>query len=375
MMVEQLIQDESLVAAYELLDQFFEFILKKFSYIRKHKDCPTDINEAISSIIFASARFGDFPELYPIRKLFVERYGKDFETEAIELFPGNHVNTELKENLSVKSVPHDLKYRVVDEITRDNALQIKMKEHTENQLIESDSQIIHTKESKRNFTSESTVYDTPELLDYVDDIDECEYFSSKDGGSHDQRLVLYKSSESDIDDDESISYSSISSYAARKRASKKRLRRRSPLLERQGTVEIGYTLHYLTPSPYSSYPKKRFKQHSNNSQSCETNSLDYNMSDCSSCNLESPCYCFVYIEIEMFEYFGSSSTNVLNSKTCDFLTSSPYSSALTVTSKWPENCEDNSFSCRSPQPKHVHPKLPDYDNVVATFKALKTVHA
>lgn len=124
--VEQLIQDESLVAAYELLDQFFEFILKKFSYIRKHKyiqfliylhklkcnchtptilslkilcfyvrDCPTDINEAISSIIFASARFGDFPELYPIRKLFVERYGKDFETEAIELFPGNHVNTEV----------------------------------------------------------------------------------------------------------------------------------------------------------------------------------------------------------------------------------------------------------------------------------------
>jgi hypothetical protein len=35
--VEQLIQDESLIAAYELLDYFFEFILKQLSYIRKHK--------------------------------------------------------------------------------------------------------------------------------------------------------------------------------------------------------------------------------------------------------------------------------------------------------------------------------------------------
>ncbi|TKY66877.1 hypothetical protein E2542_SST09768 [Spatholobus suberectus] len=35
--VEQLIQDESLVATYESLDHLFVFILEKLSYIRRHK--------------------------------------------------------------------------------------------------------------------------------------------------------------------------------------------------------------------------------------------------------------------------------------------------------------------------------------------------
>jgi len=36
----------------------------------KSRDCPPDIDEAVSSLIFASAGCGDFPELYVIRKLF-----------------------------------------------------------------------------------------------------------------------------------------------------------------------------------------------------------------------------------------------------------------------------------------------------------------
>ncbi|XP_045833667.1 uncharacterized protein LOC123924746 [Trifolium pratense] len=352
--VEQLIQDERLIAAYELLDHFFEFILKQLSYIRKHKDCPTDINEAISSVIFASSRCRNFPELFPIRKLFAQRYGNDFVTAAVELLPGNLVNTKLQECFSVKFVSDDLKYRVVEEIS---------KMHSPSKIDQG-------------------------LVDYVDDIDECEYFSSKDSCSQDQRLVLFNSSESEMSRDESSTESSIrsSSYALQKRASKKRLRRRtSPLLERKGIVEIGYTLHYQTPSPQSNYPKKRLKQNSN-SDSCqsqledsERDSLDFNMTECS-CNLDSPCYCFVYNEIEMFEYQGtSSSTNVLSPKTCDCLTTTPFLRALsTMPSKWLENYTDNllrTFSSPSQRPKHVHPKLPEYDEFVATFMALKREHA
>ncbi|CAK9151347.1 unnamed protein product [Ilex paraguariensis] len=116
--VELLFKDESVVAVYDLLDHFCELILVNLSYIRRHKDCPNDINEAVSSLIFASARFGDLPELLVIRKLFGERYGKRFEMTALELLPGNLVNRQIKENLSIKSVPDDVRYRLVDEITR-----------------------------------------------------------------------------------------------------------------------------------------------------------------------------------------------------------------------------------------------------------------
>ncbi|XP_058733127.1 uncharacterized protein LOC131604721 [Vicia villosa] len=270
----------------------------------------------------------------------------------------------LKENLTVKSVPDGTKHRVVGEIFKEYALHSPSEFDQE---IETDVTSVSL-----SITKPSDEFSVPESTSY--DIEECEYFSSKDGYTQEeQRLVLFNSGESDTDQDES----SISCYIGRNRASsKKRLRRRSSLLDKQGTVEIGYTLHYQTPSPQSSYPKKRLKQHSY-SDSCERNSLDFNMSECS-CNLESSCYCFVYNEIEMFEYFGnSSSTNVFRENTCDCLTTTPYSRDLTLTmpSKWMENYKENlavTFSCPSPRPKHVHPKLPDnYDDFVATFMALK----
>ncbi|XP_022762502.1 uncharacterized protein LOC111308443 [Durio zibethinus] len=120
---EQLLKDESMIAVYDMLDHFCEFVNIQLSYIRRHKDCPNDINEAVSSLIFASARCADLPELSAIRKLFGERYGQRFATAAVELLPGNLVNREIKEKLSIKSVSDDVKYRLIDEIARDYRLQ------------------------------------------------------------------------------------------------------------------------------------------------------------------------------------------------------------------------------------------------------------
>ncbi|XVE92781.1 hypothetical protein REPUB_Repub01dG0129400 [Reevesia pubescens] len=120
---EQLFKDENIMAVYDMLDHFCEFINIQISYIRRNKDCPNDINEAVSSLIFASARCADLPELPAIRKLFGERYGQRFAIAAVELLPGNLVNREIKEKLSLKSVSDDLKYRLIDEIARDYCVQ------------------------------------------------------------------------------------------------------------------------------------------------------------------------------------------------------------------------------------------------------------
>lgn len=61
----------------------------------RYRDCPNDINEAVSTLIFSSARFGELPELLPIRKLFGERYNQRFVTIALELLPGNLVNNQV----------------------------------------------------------------------------------------------------------------------------------------------------------------------------------------------------------------------------------------------------------------------------------------
>ncbi|XP_068666626.1 uncharacterized protein [Aristolochia californica] len=128
--VEQLFKAQSILSAYDLLDHFCEFIIINLSYIRKHRDCPNDINEAVSSLIFAAARCADLPELQALRKLFGERYGNDFAVAAVELFPGNHVNPQISEKLSVKSVSDGAKLKLLQEIARDwNLQQVHLKKH------------------------------------------------------------------------------------------------------------------------------------------------------------------------------------------------------------------------------------------------------
>jgi vacuolar protein sorting-associated protein IST1 len=48
--------------------------------------CPNDVNEAVSSLIFASARCVDIPKLRAVWKLFGQHYGQRFEKTALELY-------------------------------------------------------------------------------------------------------------------------------------------------------------------------------------------------------------------------------------------------------------------------------------------------
>ncbi|XP_010245319.1 PREDICTED: uncharacterized protein LOC104588894 [Nelumbo nucifera] len=122
---EQLYKDQRILAIYDLLDHFCEFIIIHLPYIRRHRDCPNDINEAVSSLIFAAARCGDLPELQMIRKLFAERYGHKYSTAADELLPGNLVNHQVREKLCMKSIPDDVKHKLIDEIAIDYSLQLR----------------------------------------------------------------------------------------------------------------------------------------------------------------------------------------------------------------------------------------------------------
>ncbi|CAL1406614.1 unnamed protein product [Linum trigynum] len=120
--VEQLVKDEDMIKVFELLDNYCDVIIINLSYIRKRKDLPNDINEAVSSLVFASARCGDLPELLVIRELAEDRYGPRFERTALDLLPGNLVNHQVRKKLTVRSVSDDEKLRLVDEIARENRL-------------------------------------------------------------------------------------------------------------------------------------------------------------------------------------------------------------------------------------------------------------
>ncbi|KAF1897099.1 hypothetical protein Lal_00034801 [Lupinus albus] len=554
--VNQLIQDERLAIAYEISPisegtSMYSYLPKSIYQINKYsdgstyqktRDCPQDINEAVSSLIFASARCGDLSELRVIRKLFGQRYGHEFATAAVELYPGNLVNKQLQENLSVKSVSDDLKNKVIDEIALDKyqppevlAIEylsdwqkLQEKEDKMFQLVECDAKANDTISgckinglevqdierygicSNSSITNSSDNFSLPEsclidnsalvstvqnyppylsyplqekvkeveefhepfplatcdfqnkvekmalvpyseilsfpscakaMVDYVDDIDEYQFYASEDDSCQRDK-TQFGYDESDMDgDDLTRDKSSIMSFRKKKQEPKKRSRRRSVLLKGQGIMEIGYLIYYHKPYrkmekplvegiPKSSYPKMRLKQHSFSEKGKSLNS------DICDCSLDQPCYCCFYTdqyyledlsvkpkrgikdahveqEIVLSELcHGESSkgmalVTIPQKQNCESYNQSgkpntkgsyasakssnprtygslkrteiapSYSRALTIPLERSKNCEDKilrTCSCPIPRPKHVHPKLPNYDDIVANFTSLKREH-
>jgi len=56
------------------------------------RDCPADLKEGISSLIYAAPRCSEIPELYRISEVFEKKYGKDFVSAARDLRPESGVN-------------------------------------------------------------------------------------------------------------------------------------------------------------------------------------------------------------------------------------------------------------------------------------------
>ncbi|KAJ0753265.1 putative vacuolar protein sorting-associated protein Ist1 [Helianthus annuus] len=85
--VEHVIREEKMVATYDLIEIYCEFIVGRLPIIESQKTSPVDLKEAVTSVICAAPRCSDISELYDVRKQFTAKYVKDFVSAAIELHP------------------------------------------------------------------------------------------------------------------------------------------------------------------------------------------------------------------------------------------------------------------------------------------------
>ena len=70
-----------MILHYHCIDLIFValFPLKFF------RNCPIDLKEAIATVIFATPRCSDIPELADVKKHMTSKYGKEFTSAALEL--------------------------------------------------------------------------------------------------------------------------------------------------------------------------------------------------------------------------------------------------------------------------------------------------
>lgn len=111
--MEGLIVEMNQASCYDMIEQYCDYIGKQLNNLQKQSECPHEALEAVSTLIFAAARYPDLPELCELRHVFTEKYGA-----SIEPF----VSSEFVQKLQNKSFTKEEKLQVIEDVADEFAI-------------------------------------------------------------------------------------------------------------------------------------------------------------------------------------------------------------------------------------------------------------
>ncbi|KAL0396784.1 UNVERIFIED_CONTAM: ist1 [Sesamum calycinum] len=83
--VEHVIREQNTWEVYEILELFCEFVLARVPILESQRECPTELREAVASIIFSAPRCSDLPDLLNIiEKLSVSAPPADVKLKVLK---------------------------------------------------------------------------------------------------------------------------------------------------------------------------------------------------------------------------------------------------------------------------------------------------
>ncbi|KAM5546929.1 hypothetical protein ABKV19_001452 [Rosa sericea] len=151
--VEHVIREQNVLAANEFIELFCELIVSRLQIIAKQRECPADLKEGIASLIFATPRCSEIPELVALRNIFEKKYGRDFVAAATDLRPGCGVNRILIDKLSVRTPTGEVKLKIMKEIAKEFQVDWDTTE-SEQELLKPPEETI---DGPRNFVSATSL--------------------------------------------------------------------------------------------------------------------------------------------------------------------------------------------------------------------------
>mmetsp|Transcript_414 Transcript_414/g.1263 ORF Transcript_414/g.1263 Transcript_414/m.1263 type:complete len:357 (+) Transcript_414:710-1780(+) len=110
-----------MIAAFEILELFCELLNVRLQLIDKTKEIPSDMREAVASIIYAARRVPEVPEVGQLSQQLANKYGKEFAQSASgdDTCRFVQVNEKLIDCLSVLPPNGQLKLDLLAEIARE----------------------------------------------------------------------------------------------------------------------------------------------------------------------------------------------------------------------------------------------------------------
>ncbi|XP_031098202.1 IST1 homolog [Ipomoea triloba] len=128
--VEHVIKEQNMLDVFVVVEGYCNLLTERINQLEHEKVCPDELREAISSLIFAATRCGEFPELQELRAIFTAKFGKEFTARAVELRNNCGVNPKMIQKLSTRMPSHETRLKVLKEIAKENDIVLQLEEAT-----------------------------------------------------------------------------------------------------------------------------------------------------------------------------------------------------------------------------------------------------
>uniref|UniRef100_A0A2P2M5E7 IST1-like protein n=1 Tax=Rhizophora mucronata TaxID=61149 RepID=A0A2P2M5E7_RHIMU len=132
--VEYVIKEKNMLDVFLMMESYCNLLIERVHLIEQDRECPDELKEAISGLLYASTRCGEFPELQEIRGIFISRYGKEFAASAIELRNNCGVKHKMIQKLSTRQPDVESRMKVLKEIASENNIILQLNEASEETL-------------------------------------------------------------------------------------------------------------------------------------------------------------------------------------------------------------------------------------------------
>ncbi|XP_038875575.1 uncharacterized protein LOC120067980 isoform X2 [Benincasa hispida] len=162
--VEIVIKENNMLDALEMIEDYCCLLIEKVALLQMNKECPGEVKEAISSLIFAASRCGEFPELQEIRRILELKFGTEFASSAVNLRNNCGVSPKMIQKFSTKQPSAETKLKVLKEIASENGIT----QHLE----EEPAIIIKEKLNQKLEAKEAADLDNPEVINTTDNLHE-----------------------------------------------------------------------------------------------------------------------------------------------------------------------------------------------------------
>ncbi|XP_059288455.1 uncharacterized protein LOC132041775 [Lycium ferocissimum] len=156
--VEQVIKEQNMLDVFDMIEGYSSLVMERVNLLQQEKICPEELKEAISSLIYAATRCGEFPELQELRAIFTSRFGKEFTARAVELRNNCGVDPKMIQKLSTRMPSLEQRTKVLKEIAAENNIVLQIEETILENVEEKKVTVKRKDQPERGLSSKSVEY-------------------------------------------------------------------------------------------------------------------------------------------------------------------------------------------------------------------------